>query len=81
MKWALIFCIVLVMFGSTFSNVIGGNIGGPNDTERSSDLPTIETSSYIRLELPHAKMHASILRSDGFDVLNESVTKKSLELI
>jgi hypothetical protein len=59
------------------SNVTGGTI-----TSLKGDITSrVETSSYIRLQLPNAQMQASILQSNGFDVLRDTVTITSLDLI
>jgi len=66
----LAICVLLIV--TSFSVVIG---------ENSKNFDNIETSSHIKIEVENAEKHASTLLSDGFDVLRETVTKTTLELI
>jgi hypothetical protein len=66
----LAICVLLIV--ASFSVVIG---------ENSKNFDNIETSSHIKIEVENAEKHASTLLSDGFDVLRETVTKTTLELI
>ena len=63
-------CVLLIV--ASFSVVIG---------ENSKNFEKIETSCHIKIEVENADKHASTLLSDGFDVLRETVTKTTLELI
>ncbi len=66
----LAICFLLIL--ASYSVVIG---------EKSNNFENIHTLSYIKIEVENAEKHASILLSDGFDVLRETVSKTTLELI
>lgn len=69
---ALNFVICILLIGASFIGVNG---------EKSNSFEDIDTSSYIRIEVENAEKHASILLSDGFDVLRNTITETTLELI
>lgn len=76
-KWFSIFiCIIFVI--TSFSAVALGEWNRLNHVEVSDE---VETSRHIVLNVDDVTRVASILRSDGFDVLYGSVTETSLELI
>ena len=73
-KWFSIFvCIIFLITSCSIS------VFGESDQQVSNEK--VETSSYIILYVDDAGSVASNLRSEGFDVLYNTVTANSLELI
>ena len=71
--FSLFVCIIFLI--TSFSMA---SLGGSSIKETSSE---IETSAYIKLNIDDAINFASILSSDGFDVLYNSITENSFEMI
>jgi len=73
-KWFnLIICILLII--SSFSFLSLGKTNKPND------LNEILTSSHVIMYKDNAEKVATSLRSDGFDILYDTITETSFELI
>jgi hypothetical protein len=76
-KWfSLIVCIIFIV--TSFSSLTLGEL---NSSIKGTDYDEIETSSYIVINNDNAPIISSNLKLEGFDVLHNSTTDNSFELI